>query len=354
VRRKVTLEQVARLAKVSPATVSRVANASGRVSPQIEARVRRAAAQLQIELKRKNKGKLIAFLLSNREMLHPFHSRVLFGAESYCASRDYNMVFLCFRYPPNVSWRGFHLPSILQRPAVVDGFILAGTNSQNLMDLLTHKGVPFAVLGNNVVGEWQSSAHDVVWFDDIRGAYEATRYLLSQGHRDIWFEGNCRLPWFARRYQGCRQAMEEAGLTPRVAELDCDNERELGYLATKSVLTRGEPVTAIFAGGDATAQGVYKALTDFGLRIPDEMSVVGFNDTEAAILHPPLTTVGVFPEQVGRQLAETLINRIAHPDLAPQRASIPTQLVKRESCHRLSLVAQEKGGGVSDATLREP
>ncbi len=96
--RKGTLQEVARLAKVSPATVSRVANGNSRVRPLIEARVRHAAAELQIELKRKGRGNLIAFLLSNREMLHPFHSRVLFGAESYCASRDYNTVLLCFRY----------------------------------------------------------------------------------------------------------------------------------------------------------------------------------------------------------------------------------------------------------------
>jgi DNA-binding LacI/PurR family transcriptional regulator len=352
-RKKVTQGHVARLAKVSPATVSRVANASARVSPPIEARVRHAAAQLQIELKRKNKGKLIAFLLSNRSMLHPFHSRLLSGAESYCASGDYNMVFLSFRYPANVSWRELHLPSIFQRRDVVDGFILAGANSQNLIDLLSHKRVPFSVLGNNVVGDWQASAQDVVWFDDIRGSYEATRYLLSQGHRDIWFTGNCRLTWFARRYAGYCRAMEEAGAAPRLAELDCDDERELGYLATKSILTRGEPVSAICAGGDTAAHGVYKALMDCGLRVPEEMSVIGFNDTEAAILHPPLTTVAVFPEQVGRHLAEMLINRLAHPDLAPQHACIPTQLIKRESCHRLSLVPEEKARGAADTALRE-
>jgi DNA-binding LacI/PurR family transcriptional regulator len=353
VDRKGTLEEVARLAKVSTATVSRVANGNSRVSPHIEVRVRQAAAQLQIELKRKTRGNLIAFLLSNRQMLHPFHSRVLFGAESYCASRDYNTVFLCFRYPPNVSWRDLHLPSLLNRRDVVDGFILAGTNSQNLLELLSHKGIPFAVLGNNVVGGLNGRTCDVVWFDDVRGGYETTRYLLAQGHRHIWFVGNCRLPWFARRYEGYRRALEESGLRPHIEELDVDNLRELGYLATKSILTRGDPATAIFAGGDATAHGVYRALADYGLRVPEEISVVGFDDTEAAMFNPPLTTVGVFPEQVGRQLAEMLVNRITRPDLPPQQTSIPTQLVKRESCHRLSLMAEERGGESPDQS-RDP
>lgn len=92
-----TFQQVADLAKVSLATVSRVANGSARVSPEIQQRVKEAALRLGVDLHRQGKANLIAFLLCNRDLLHPFHSRVLVGAEAYCAARNYSMLFLSFR-----------------------------------------------------------------------------------------------------------------------------------------------------------------------------------------------------------------------------------------------------------------
>ena len=163
-----------------------------------------------------------------------------------------------------------------------------------------------------------------------------TRYLQSLGHRQIWYVGNCRLPWFARRYEGYRQAMEEAGLSPRAGDMDFDNGDDIGYLTTKSILKSGEAVTAIFAGEDAAARGAYKALQEGGLRIPDDISVAGFNDTpEAAALNPPLTSVHVFTDQAGKQMAELLLKRIGRPDLGLEVITIPTQLIKRESCRLL-------------------
>ena len=338
-----TFQQVADLAKVSLATVSRVANGSARVSPEVQQRVKEAALRLGVDLYRQSKANVIAFLLCNRDLLHPFHSRVLIGAEAYCAAQNYNMLFLSFRYPPNIPWREVYLSPILQRRDVVRAVIVAGVNSQNFLDVLDHKGISFAILGNNVIDQWQPEEYDVVWFDDIQGGYEATRYLQSSGHREIWFVGNYRLPWFARRYDGYRRRMEEAGLTPRQAGVDSSNEQEVGYLAAKSILVQKKAVTAIFTGSDSAAEGTYRALRDAGLHVPEDISVVGFNDIEAAMLHPSLTTVRVFPEQVGQHLAELLLNRLTRPDLPPQQLTIPTQLVRRESCRHLTTAEAAAG-----------
>lgn len=347
---------LARLAGVSVATISRVANGSARVSPEIEEKVRKVADELGINLYRGRSSKVIAFLLSNRQMLHPFHSHVLIGAESYCAARGWNIVFLTFSYSPNVSGHELRLPQILERRDTVSGFILAGTNSQNLLELLNRRTIPFAVLGNNVLGEWPSEQYDVVWFDDIQGAAELTRYFQSLGHRDIWFVGNTRLPWFARRYEGYCRAMQEAGLAPRLSGLDSKEERVLGLLATKLLLARREPVTAIFAGGDATAEGVYSALRDAGMNVPEDISVAGFNDIEAGLLHPALTTLRVFTEEIGKHLAEALLTRIDNPHAGPQQVTIPTQLIKRESSRPLSeterLDAAESPPGTITAPTR--
>ena len=94
-------------------------------------------------------------------------------------------------------------------------------------------------------------------------------------------------------------------------------------------------MTALFAGDDAVARGAYKAIHESGLRIPDDISVMGFNDTEAGSLHPPLTSVRVFTEQMGREMAALAFARLGRPDVPSEVITIPTQLVKRESCRAI-------------------
>ena len=113
-----------------------------------------------------------------------------------------------------------------------------------------------------------------------------TRYLIGMGHRHIWFVGNTRLPWFVRCFDGYSRAMKAAELAPRQSTIDSEDDTEVGYLGTKSLLARGEAVTAIFSGNDPTAHGVYKALRDSGLRIPEDISVTGCDDTVGALLYP--------------------------------------------------------------------
>jgi len=342
--KKGTFQEVARLAGVSGPTVSRVVTGRARVSPEIADRVKRAAQQLGVDLFRGGRSKVIVFVLSNRDMLRSFHSHILVGTEAYCAARGWNTLFLTLRYLAGVPWKDLHLPPILERRDAVGGFVVAGTNFKNFLNLLDHKGLPFAVLGNNVVGEWKPDAHDVVWFDDIQGAYEMTHYVLSLGHRDLWYVGNMHLPWYLRRYKGYARAMEEVGLSPRVSDIDSDNNGDIGFLATKSILARRQPVSAIFAGADCAAEGVYRALRDSGLHTPQDISVAGFDDIEAAILHPHLTTVRVFTEQVGKRLAEMVLKRIESPSAASRQFTIPTQLVRRESCKPPSAAKETYGG----------
>src|SRR5262249_49618820 len=161
---------VARSANVSVPTVCRGLNRSAAVSPKLESRGFKAAAKIGIGHRRNRTG-MIAFLLGNRSMLHPIHSRILVGAEACCAEHKYHLLFMPLNYPSTVHWRHLQVPELLRRRDMVDGFIVAGTNSQNLLDHLTNNQLPFAVLGNNVVGDWQSEKYDTVWFDLTGGAY---------------------------------------------------------------------------------------------------------------------------------------------------------------------------------------
>jgi DNA-binding LacI/PurR family transcriptional regulator len=333
---KVTLQEIARMAKLSPATVSRVLNKTASVSQEAERRVRSATAKLGGAQPRTGRTHLLCFLLANRPMLHPFHASVLMGAQAFAAEKGSHILFYPFQYPVNAPPDDIMLPVSFERPGLVDGYIVGGMNAPNLLNYLQRTGLHFAVLGNNVLGDWQPEAQDVVWIDDVSGAFELTRYLIGLGHRAIWFLGSRRFPE-RRMYQGYRTAMQESGLEPQAVQSDSDDERESGYIEFKGLLSRGVRPTAVFGHSDAVAHGAMDAALSSGLRIPEDLSIVGFgNRPEAAALSPGLTTAWGYPEQAGRRLAELALNRIAVPDTPPVTMTVPMKLVKRDSCAKAS------------------
>ena len=336
VSKKASFKELAKLANVSPATVSRVAKGQANVDRSIQTRVREAAERLGVDLeqRRKEKSNVVAFMLGNRDLLHNFQARILFGSELYCAAQGRELLFMTLRYSPGVPSRELHLPRILTERSLVRALILGGTNSSNMLAALRERDIPFAVLGNNVIGDWTPAEYDAVYSDDIQGAYDLTAQLIADGHRDISFIGDVELPWYGRCAQGYQQKMMEAGLQPRVSEIHSD-DHQLGYLATKSILSRREPVTAIFAGSDQIARGVYEALRHSGVKIPGEISVAGFNDSEAGMMEPPMSSVREFPEELGKHLAEFVLRRIQEPSRAPRQLTIPTQVVMRQSTRAL-------------------
>jgi DNA-binding LacI/PurR family transcriptional regulator len=307
------------------------------VEPSIRARVRKAAESLGVDLeqKRMEKANIIAFMLANRDLLHSFQARILFGSESYCASQDRELLFMSLRYSSNTPYQELNLPKILNQRGIVRAMILGGTNSPNMLKALRERQIPFAVLGNNVTGGWNPEEFDTVYSDDIQGAYDLTAHLIAEGHRDIWFIGDVELPWYARCARGYQRCMTEAGLQPRLSEIHSD-DRQLGYLAMRSILSKREAATAVFAGSDQIASGVYEALRQSGLGIPEDVSVAGFNDSEAALMDPPLTSVREFPEELGKHLAEFVLRRVQSPEREVQHLVIPTRIVLRRSIKTLN------------------
>jgi DNA-binding LacI/PurR family transcriptional regulator len=247
---------------------------------------------------------------------------------------------MSFRYAPETPPNALHLPQLLSTRTNARAVILGGSNYPNLFQALHTRGIPFAVLGNNVEGEWRAEHCDVAYSDDISGAHEATNHLITRGHTSIAFIGNLHMPWFRRCSTGYVRAMTEAGLEPRVVDFRSDGN-QLGYLATKSLVSRGsEPPTAILAGSDQVAAGVYTALRELGISVPDDMSVIGFNDTHGALLTPQLTSVREFPEELGRHLAQFVLARVQNALLPMQELTIPTQLVPRDSVRTRTPVAR--------------
>jgi len=326
--------EVARLAKVSVSTVSRVAQGNSKLPSSVQASVLAAAQHLGFNLTSDAKSRTITFILGNRDTVNEFQSKVLLGAEGYCTRHDWSLQFISLRSDLNAPHSRLNLSEVLTSSNRPTGVILTGTHSANILAALSEKKIPFSLVGNNVVGDWQPDQYDCVFTDDVRGSAEITRYLISQGHRNICYVGNERLPWFARCARGYRQAMKEADLEPRFSEIGAE-DRELGYLAVKALLNSGERSTALFVGTDQAASGVYQALQESGIRIPDDISVAGFNDTIGEVLHPGLTTVREFPKELGVHLAEFAIRRIQEPKLPPQQLIMPTELIRRESVRQI-------------------
>jgi LacI family transcriptional regulator len=324
--------QLAELAQVSPATASRVIRGHQTVTPAMRDRVYDAARKLGVELGERvhRRSNAIAFVIANRETLNSFQSRVLWGAEAYCTSQHRRLRFLSFQYSSTTPPKDLALPIALNERSSVRGLILAGTNSANMLTALKEKGFTFAVLGNNVIGQWDDSEFDVLYSDDVQGAYDLTRHLVSRGHKDIWYFGDTELPWHARCARGYRRAMTEAAFQPRLSEIHSEGY-QMGYMATRSLLSRKEPFTAVFAGSDQIARGIYEALRQAGLRVPNDISVAAFNDTEAPLSDPPLTSVREFPEELGRHLVEFVLRRMREPGRSAQHLSIPTRMIMRES-----------------------
>ena len=327
--------EVARLAKVSVSAVTGIASGTARVAPAVQSTVLAAARRLGVNLAGGRKNRTITFVLGNRDTVNEFQSKVLLGAEGYCAQHDWDLQFICFRCDLNAPLGTLRLPEALMRSNRPSGVILTGTHSASILSALSERHIPFSLVGNNIVGDWQPEQYDCVFTDDVRGSTEITRHLIAQGHRNIWYIGNRRLPWFARCADGYLRAMKEFGLEPRFSEISSE-DRELGYLAVKALLASGERPTALFVGTDQAASGVYQALQESGIRIPDDISVAGFNDTIGEVLHPGLTTVREFPKELGGHLAEFALRRIHEPDLPPQQLVMPTELIRRESVRHIA------------------
>lgn len=273
----------------------------------------------------------LVFILSNRGFLHPVHSRILQGVEAYCEEAGYLVIFTKFDYTPEADAADLRLPRVLRTHGIADSVILAGTNYDNFVEALENIGMPYVLLANNFISQKQRPPFDQVCFDDFTGAVEATRYLIQLGHSRISYVGDINLPWFRTRYEGYLKALREHDLEPYAYTLGLsDNLYANGYACAELMFDKKLSITAVFCGGDEVALGVWDFLAKKGLQVPSDVSLIGFNDDENAQFKvPPMTTVRVEKEEVGRQLAKMAISRLKSPGKCIPEVVLPTTLLKR-------------------------
>jgi len=344
VPRKTTIREVAQAAAVGVGTISRVLNSSSQVSRETRERVletiRRLGFRPNAQARRilKRRAEMVCFLLSNRDFLHPFHARILQGVESYASGLKQHVLFAALHYSPRTPPDRIDLPPVLQEHGLIDGLILAGTIYPNLLRKIESIHMPFVAFSNNVVGMSDEQQFDQVGFDDFNGTLHATRYLIGKGHRQIVFAGgDISYPWLRRRFEGYRQGMRENKLKAvLIAARSPQSFVDFGQKSIGRILSRQPRPTAAVAGNDEIAYGLWRSLRRHAMKVPDDISLVGFDDREEAVLmDPPLSTVRVHKEEIGETCMKMLLERLHHPRMTFSHRILPTEFVIRGTVRRL-------------------
>jgi len=336
--RPVTIREVAADAGVGTATVSRALNEPWRVSPDTIERVKASIGKLGYKpnfrarlLARGNSG-TVCFLLSNRPFIHSVHGQILQGAASEADLLGVQIVYASCTYSADVKPSQIKMPQILAARGLIDGVIVAGTNYPNLIPVIEELELPYVIFGTNYC-DGSGRLPNAVYVDEQEGGYQAARHLLGLGHTKIAFIGDVSLPWYAHRYQGFALAMSEAGIgAPKPIGSAADGAVEMGVRAARQLCESKTDFTAIFAGGDRAAYGAMRMLRKWGVSVPDDVSIVGFDDDEvASMAEPPLTTVRVPTEEIGARCVLMLNDMIRAGAVPEEPAVLPAELVVRAS-----------------------
>ncbi|MEM1057568.1 MAG: LacI family DNA-binding transcriptional regulator [Bacteroidota bacterium] len=326
----VTIHDVAKHAGVSIATVSRVLNDSASVLEEKRVRVLAAAEALGYSpnpaaLSLLNKqtggiGVLLPFVQGE------FFSELIGGLDE--AAQEHGR-FLVISSSHRQTGEFRKAIQVLDKR--VDGLVVMAPelDVRGAASLLATE-TPVVFINTYTEG----LAADVFNFDNYQGGYLLTRHLLDAGHRKIaLLHGPPHAQDAIERARGYREAMAEAGVSnTRDLEFDGGYTREAGHAAAVAVLARKPRPTAIVAANDHCATGVVSALLREGVRVPDQMSVTGFDGLESSrYVVPPLTTVSVPVREIGRQAALRLFARLRGEPLELEQRFVPVQLVVRES-----------------------
>jgi len=328
----VTIFDVADEAGVSYATVSRVINNKDHVSPEKRERVLRAMAQLGYVANEQARslaggasrvvGLLVDYLSTS------YMDEIIRGIDETLDTEDYDlMLYTTHRRKTKES---AYVTKLTRKLA--DGLLLIlPRNAAAYLETLRQRQFPHVLI------DYLSDGQNVpsVSTTNFRGACDAITYLLSSGHQRIGFiTGTMEFGCARERLDAYKATLKDHGI-PFDPQLVCegDFQQPCGYLNAQKLLSLPEPPTAIFASNDLMAFGVMEAARERGFHLPEDLSIIGFDDIpQAAHVHPSLTTVRQPLEEMGRSAARLLLKYIAQPSAEVERIELPTELIIRESC----------------------
>ncbi len=325
-----TIKDVARKAGVSTATVSHVVNRTRFVSQELQQRVWQAIEELGYRpnlfaraLVTKRSGTL-ALLID--DILNPFFSEIALAAMQRAKQFGYR-ILVCNTRGNQEEKEGF-FNSFHQ--GYVDGVISMIDVEEPLMQSLVADGVPLVLSGQT---KQKSRLVRSIIVDFAKGAFEATQYLISLGHRRICFiPGPLTSTADREKLEGYKQALETSSI-PFAADLVVESNAQLqgGYEVTLALLAREQPPTAIFTSSDLLALGALRAVLDKRMRVPEEISIAGYDDIEVSkYAELPLTTVHLPKYEIGSTAVDLMV-KVLQGKRTNRSISFSPRLVIRRS-----------------------
>lgn len=327
-----TIFDVAKRAGVSYGTVSRVINNNPHVKPETRERICLAMQELGFVVNKQARGlaggrtHMIGVLVP--DLGTGYMGEIIRGIDTELSLSSLDLVLYTTHRAANKEAN--YIANLVK--GAVDGLLLVLPRSpSDYIGTLTAHNVPFVLIDHQGTGQSCPAVGATNW----QGAYNATEYLINLGHQRIgfitgWMDLGCSVD----RLEGYRAALHSHHL-PECPELIYEGTfvQPDGYAGASAFLKLPHPPTAIFASNDVMAFGVMDAVRNCGLRVPDDVSVLGFDDiVQASLTHPALTTVNQPLEKMGRVATLMLLDLLKDPDKKPKRIELPTELVRRESC----------------------
>jgi DNA-binding LacI/PurR family transcriptional regulator len=335
--RRPTSLDIARLAEVSQATVSRALRNSPLVRPETRARVQAIAQELHYRIDhsaaglRTGRSHTLALLLfeesPNQAQINPFFLSMLGHITRAAAVRHLDLL-VSFQQLSDDWYTDYEACNR------ADGMILLGygdyLTAMPRLRRLAESHTNFVIWGPVVEG---MPGH-YLCCDNAAGALQATQHLLKLGRRGIAYAGSASDHWpeFKLRHTGYVQALREAGIEPDIRlQVEAESNADAGYQAGIKLLDSGPRLDAVFAASDLIAIGIIGALRDRGISVPGDVAVVGFDDIAmAAYFNPPLTTVHQDTLQAGAMLVDNVIRLIEGESV--ESKLIAPRLIVRASC----------------------
>ncbi|MCK4260150.1 MAG: LacI family DNA-binding transcriptional regulator [Halanaerobiales bacterium] len=327
-----TIMGVAKLAGVSVGTVSNVINNKVNVLPHTRKKVLDAIEELNFQpsesarVLKRGKTNTIALLIP--EISRPFYYMLIEGIESAASKNGYDLILYKTHRKPSVEAKWLQLLGEKK----VDGVILVSiVVDDKALDIVVEKKYPVVLL----------EKHEVipsVYIDNRKGAFKAVEYLIKLGHRKIIFiNGSTKTVPGMMRLQGYIEALSKYNISfDKNLYYEGEFETEDGYEGITSILAEHE-ATAVFAGSDTIAIGVVSGLRSMGLSVPEDISVIGFDDIYmASMLNPPLTTIRQPSYEMGCEAVEIFVDIINNEGKKKNEKEFETELVIRNSCKAVS------------------
>ena len=337
----VTIKDVAALAGVSPSTVSRTCKNNPSISEETKERVRKAMAELGYEpnfqasnLASQNSRTIGIILPASAKEVYEnsFYLEAIQGISHYCNGRQYMTTIVTGQDETEI----LNAVRSMSRSGKVDGFIILYSKKEDpVIDYLFNEGLLYILIGKATQYTSQTIYIDN---DNLLAGREATEYLYQLGHRRIAYLGSdSSLMFSADRKAGYQLALASHQLPVRPEYcVEVKNVSENNEEAIRGLLMQKERPTAILVSDDILAVSLERVCLENHLAIPEDLSIISFNNSLfARLTSPQLTSIDIGAGQLGSEAASQIINHIENPNLLATKIIVPHHLIERDSCCKI-------------------